>query len=147
MIEDVTSEERNFDAVQLGWVSDLNLGGLRDLFHSENLGEDFQSASYANPEVDSLLDRATSTVDRAQARPMWRRVQQIMRDEQPWTFMFYYMDLFAARDWLHTTELDARGLLADVTEWWIDPGSRRRSAPARGDSVADTTQGDSAPGR
>ena len=147
MIEDVTSEERNFDAVQLGWVSDLNLGGLRDLFHSDNLGEDFQSASYANPEVDSLMDVATSTVDREQARPMWRRVQQIMRVEQPWTFMFYYMDLFAARDGLHTPELDARGLLADVTEWWIDPASRRRSAPAGSDTAADTGQSDSAPGR
>ena len=136
MIEDVMSPERNFDAVQLGWVSDLNLNGLRDLFHSDNIGEGFQSASYSNPEVDSLLDRASTTVDRDEARPIWRRVQEVLREEQPWTFMFYYMELFAARDWLHTPELDVRGTMADIGEWWIDPQSRRRSGPAGADSAA-----------
>jgi peptide/nickel transport system substrate-binding protein len=145
MIEDVMSPQRNFDAVQLGWVSDLNLGTLRDLFHSESLGSGFQSSSYSNPEVDSLIDRATTTIDRDQARPMWRRVQQIMRDEQPWTFMFYYQELFAARDWLHTPQLDVRGLMADIGDWWIDPEHRRRSGPAGGaDSALTDTAGASA---
>ena len=145
MIEDVMSPQRNFDAVQLGWVSDLNLNGLRDLFHSDAIGSGFQSSSYSNAEVDSLIDLATSTVDRDQARPMWRRVQEILRDEQPWTFMFYYMELFAARDWLHTPELGVRGMMADIGEWWIDPANRRRSAPAGADSAgADSATADSA---
>lgn len=128
MIEDVTSPSRNFDAVQLGWESDFNLGHLRDIFHSESLGTPFQSSSYSNPEVDSLIDTATRTIDRERARPMWRRVQEIMRDEQPWTFMFYYSELFAARDALHTPELDVRGAFAEIGEWWLDPSARRRSA-------------------
>ena len=136
MIEDVTSPQRNFDAVQLGWNSDPDLAHLRSLFHSESLGSAFQSASYSNPAIDSLIDRATATVSRDEARPLWRRVQQIMRDEQPWTFMFYYMDLYAARDWLHTPELDVRGMLTSVDEWWIEPESRRRSGLVGADSAA-----------
>ena len=148
LIEDVTSERRNFDAVQLGWNSDLNLAGLRDLFHSSALGSDFASASNSNPEVDSLIDRATATLDRDQARPMWRRVQQILRDEQPWSFMFYYMELFAAGDGLHTPELDATGLLAKIGEWWIEPSARRRSGPAGGDSaVVDSVNADTSAAR
>lgn len=130
MVGDVTAPARNFDAVQLGWETDFNLATLRDLFHGDAVGTPFQSSSYANAEVDSLIDAASRTMDRERARPMWRRVQEILRDEQPWTFMFYYADLFAARDWLHTPELDARGALADIGEWWIEPGSRRRSGTA-----------------
>ncbi|HEX6588629.1 MAG TPA: ABC transporter substrate-binding protein [Longimicrobiales bacterium] len=148
MIGDVTSTARNFDAVQLGWTSDPDLAHLRSLFHSESMNTPFQSASYSNAEFDSLLDRATSTLDRDEARPLWRRVQEIMRDEQPWTFMFYYMDLLAARDWLHTPELDVRGTLANIGEWWIDPASRRRSGlvgdSVAADSTATDTVGDTA---
>ena len=129
MIQDVMAPARNFDAVSgLAWESDFNLGTLRDLFHSEAIGSAYQSASYSNPELDSLIDRAAATIDRDEARPLWRRVQEIMRDEQPWTFLFYYPELFAARDWLHTTELDVRGAFADIGDWWMDPESRRRSA-------------------
>lgn len=143
MVADVISPDRNFDAVQLGWESDFDLATLRDLFHSDALGTPFQSASYANPEVDSLIDLASRTMDRERARPMWRRVQEILRDEQPWTFMFYYADLYAARDWLHTPDLDVRGTFANIGEWWIEPAARRRSATT---VAGDTAEGDTAAG-
>ena len=134
MIDDVMSPARNFDAVQLAWIADLNLNSLRDNLHSSNIGQAYQLGSYRNAEVDSLLDAATSTLDREQARPMWRRVQEIVRDEQPWTYMFYSTELFALRDWLHTPRLDVRGLMPEIAEWWIDPQSRRRSGSTPSDS-------------
>ncbi|HUF12338.1 MAG TPA: ABC transporter substrate-binding protein [Longimicrobiales bacterium] len=137
MIQDVMAPARNFDAVSgLAWETDFNLATLRDLFHSDALGSAYQSSSYSNAEVDSLIDRASRTLDREQARPMWRRVQEIMRDEQPWTFLFYYPELFAARDWLHTTELDVRGAFADIGDWWMDPAAHRRTAAGARDSIA-----------
>lgn len=148
MVEDVMSPARNFDAVSgLGWETDFNLGALRAVFHSDERGTPYQSSSYANAEVDSLIDLATRTLDRERARPMWRRVQEILRDEQPWTFLFYYPELYAARDGLHTPELDVRGVFADIGEWWLEPEARRRSAPAGApDSVAasDSATSDSA---
>lgn len=116
---DVTSPERRFDAALLGWTGDVRLD-LGDLFHSKALGGPYQFASYANPEVDSLLDLATVETDRDRARPLWRRVQELLLQEQPWTLIYYQDDAFAARERVRGLEMDIRGALVNVADWWIE---------------------------
>jgi peptide/nickel transport system substrate-binding protein len=118
---DLTSGERRFDAAIMGWTADFRLD-LRDLFHSETLGGPFQFASYANPEVDSLLDRAGAEPDRDRAKPAWARIQRILRDEQPWTLLYYQTDAFLARDRVRELDMDIRGALVNLPSWWIEPG-------------------------
>lgn len=118
MYEDVTSAARNFDAVILGFENDFRLV-LHDMFHSRALDNPYQFASYRNPAVDSLLDRLAVTTSRAEATPMWRRLQTTIRDDQPWTFLFYFSDLLAARDELRGPKGDIRGLFVDVSRWWL----------------------------
>ena len=129
LTEAVMSPERDFDAALLAWETDFKVA-LRDLFHSETMSGPFQSASYSNPEVDSLIDRVDTTVDREAARPLFRRLQEILRDEQPWGFLFYYPDLLIATDRLHVEGLDMRGAFATLPEWWLEP---ERAAPERTD--------------
>lgn len=118
MIEDVTSPERKFDAVLMAWESDFRLI-VHDNFHSKSMRNPFQFASYRNPEVDSILDQLATETSRAAARRLWQRFQVIMRDEQPWTFLFYYPDLFAMRDRLHGVDMDIRGALVNLPRWWV----------------------------
>jgi len=118
LIGDISSPERNFDAVLMGWEADFRIN-LRDTFHSDALGGPFQLASYHNAEVDSLLDRLETTHDRARADPLWQRVQQIMRDEEPWTFLWYVPNLYAADRRLKNTIMDERGTFINVGEWWL----------------------------
>lgn len=122
MIADVTSKARKFDAVLLGWESDFRLV-IHDNFHSDALDNPFQFASYRNAEVDSLLDRIETTPDRAIATPLWRRFQTVLRDEQPWTFLYYYSDLFVARERLQNAKMDIRGVLTNVHNWSVRPQS------------------------
>lgn len=130
---DVTSPERRFDAFLLGWAGDFRLD-LEDLFHSGSRGQPYQFASYANPELDSLMHRASAEPDRAEALPMWHRVQEILRDDQPWTIIFYQRDALLLRDRLKGVDMDIRGVLLSLPEWWVSEG-----APA--DSVAMGGQG------
>lgn len=119
LFADVTSAERNFDAALLGWNGDFRLD-IGDLFHSRAMAGPYQFASYANPAVDSLMDRAEAETDRAVATPLWRRVQRILRDEQPWTPIYYQTDAFLVRERLEGVEMDIRGALLTVHDWWID---------------------------
>ena len=119
LFADVTSPERPFEAVLLGWSGDFRLD-FRDTFHSDALGEPYQFASYSNPVVDSLMDRATLETNRARAIPLWRRVQEILRREQPWTLLYYQTDAFLARDRLQGVEMDIRGALRTLPRWWVD---------------------------
>jgi peptide/nickel transport system substrate-binding protein len=118
LFADVTSPERRFDAVLLGWSGDLRLD-LTDTFHSAALGAPYQFASYANPEVDRLMDRAALEPDRDVARPLWRQAQRILRDEQPWTLLYYQTDAYLARDRLQGVEMDIRGALLTLPRWWV----------------------------
>src|SRR5690606_37643470 len=95
LVDHITSPERRFDAVFLGWESGFRLD-LGDLFHSSAVDGAFQFASYRNDELDRLLDEA-SVLERDEARPLWKRIQAILREEQPWTIFFYTPDLFAVR--------------------------------------------------
>jgi peptide/nickel transport system substrate-binding protein len=119
LINDISSPARNFDAVLMAWDADLRLN-LRDLFHSEAIGGPYQLASYANAEIDALLDELAGIRDRATALPRWHRVQAIMRDEQPWTFLWYVPNLYAARDRVQGIEMDVRGAFRGIAGWWID---------------------------
>jgi hypothetical protein len=47
-------------------------------------------------------------------------VQAIMRDEQPWTFLWYVPNLYAARDRVQGIEMDVRGAFRGIAGWWID---------------------------
>ena len=133
LVADVTSPERRFDAFLLGWAGDFRLD-LRDTFHSEGLEGPYQFASYANPELDSLMDRATAEPDREVARPLWRRAQRILRDEQPWTVLFYQTDALVLRDRLQGVDMDIRGALVSLPRWWV-------SEPAQTDSATVAAEG------
>ncbi len=134
LFADVTSPERRFDAALLGWSGDFRLD-LRDIFHSAALDGPYQFASYSNPEVDSLMDRAVLEPDPQRAAPLWGRVQEILRDEQPWTVLYYQVDAFLVRERIRNVEMDIRGALVNLPDWWLAPleeGGEAASSPDSG---------------
>ncbi|MBR9988771.1 MAG: hypothetical protein KFH98_03390 [Gemmatimonadetes bacterium] len=142
LIGDFTHPDRRFQAFLLGYEVDYRVN-LYDLFHSGALGTPNQFASYSNPRVDSLIDRVrlASTMD--DARPVYAEIQRILRDEQPWSFLYYYPDLVLLSDRLQGVEMDDRGVLMTIRDWWVTGGSR--SGPAQSDSGVRSQPRDSAP--
>jgi peptide/nickel transport system substrate-binding protein len=119
LFADVTAPERRFDAALLGWSGDIRLD-LHDTFHSAASAGPYQFAGYSNAEVDALMERAGVESDRAVAGPLWQDVQRLLTDEQPWTVLYYQTDAFLARDRLRGVEMDIRGALLTLGEWWIE---------------------------
>jgi peptide/nickel transport system substrate-binding protein len=118
MVGDITSPERKFDAFLLAWQTDFRLV-LHDMFHSRAINNPFQFASYRNAVVDTLLDKLESTTSREVATPLWRRLQTVMRDEQPWTFLYYYSTVYAARERLQGVDMDIRGAFVNLPKWYV----------------------------
>lgn len=65
------------------------------------------------------MDHAASIVSRDEALPVWHQLQHILREDQPWSFLYYFPDLILARDAVHGVELDLRGVLATAPAWWL----------------------------
>lgn len=127
LIADVTSAERNFDAFLFGWVSDFRLD-LRGVFHSAERDGMFQFASYRNPEVDSLIDRIGVERDQHAARDAFMRLQSILRQDQPWGFLYFYSDVYVVSPRLQGVEMDIRGALVNVARWWVAADAQRGAA-------------------
>ncbi|MEE9133305.1 MAG: ABC transporter substrate-binding protein [Gemmatimonadota bacterium] len=121
---DITSPERRFDAFVLGWSAEFNLDD-RPLFACSALDGVYQWASYCNPRVDEILERVVLMEDRAQALPLWYEYQDIIQRDQPYTFLYYDVRANAVSERLRGVEMDIRGDLVTVKDWWIDPADRR----------------------
>jgi peptide/nickel transport system substrate-binding protein len=118
--------ERNFEAVVIGW-SDSFRKDDSNLFHSRNLHAPFQIASFVDPGVDRLLDTLAVTVDRREAKPLWKEYQALLAREAPLTVLYYPNRLTGVSRRLQGVETDARGELTTVARWWIEPGQRGQS--------------------
>jgi peptide/nickel transport system substrate-binding protein len=146
MQQDVISRQRNFEAVILGWNSGVRLN-FRNTFHSAERDGMFGAAGYANPRVDSLIDAVNFARNTNEAAPLYTELQRLLRDEQPWSFLYYYSDLVLVRERLQDVVMDIRGALANVHDWWLTDAGGTRLGQARSDSAGHSPDPAPAPER
>jgi peptide/nickel transport system substrate-binding protein/microcin C transport system substrate-binding protein len=82
-------EERDFDAAGLAWGRGSNNIDPRQIWHSESAqpgGSNFNS--YANPEVDKLIDAIGLEFDKNKRAVLTKKVYRIIADDAPYAFMF-----------------------------------------------------------
>lgn len=122
LFADITAEEKRFEGVLLTLAGDFRLD-LRDTYHSRAIGQPYQLSSWSHPRADALMDSLAATGDREEALPLWHRLQEVLHDEQPWTFLYYAPALRGASTRLHGVTVDARGTLVTLPSWWLEPAS------------------------
>jgi peptide/nickel transport system substrate-binding protein len=116
--EQMTSRDRAFDAALMGWENDLRLN-FRDMFHSAALAGPYQFASFRNATADSLMDAASALSSQEMARPIWHRFQQVLHEQQPWTVLYAYPELYIHSNRLQGVAMDIRGAFTSVGKWWV----------------------------
>jgi peptide/nickel transport system substrate-binding protein len=124
LIEQMT-QTRDFDAVALGWVTELKIDDT-DLFASDRSEGPYAFAGTSNPELDRLLDTLQTIVDRDEALPVWYEYQRVLNEEHPYTFLFYPERLAGVNERMNDVEMDVRGEWLSIADWWIDPAERRQ---------------------
>jgi len=118
-----TPEVRDFDGVVMGWVVEFKLDDT-DLFHSERIDEPFAWSGTRNADMDRLLVQLGRTVDREEARALWAEYQEVLIEEQPYTFFYFPERLDGVSTRLMGVQMDARGEWLNVKDWYLDPASR-----------------------
>jgi peptide/nickel transport system substrate-binding protein len=79
--------ERTFEAITLAWGTSVE-SDIYQMFHSDQMkdqGDDF--INYSNPELDKVIDKARTTIDREKRMPLWHRAHQIIHEDQPYMFL------------------------------------------------------------
>jgi ABC-type transport system substrate-binding protein len=72
----------------LGWVRDYpDAENFLQLFHSKNVSPGANHSNYVNPEFDRLYDAAMAAKTPAERDELWRKAQEIVREDCPWVFL------------------------------------------------------------
>ena len=79
--------EHNFDAAIFAWSLSID-PDLFDLFHSSQATNGVNYIGYNNPEADKLIVQARSELDFSKRKAMYRKLHEIIADDQPYSFMF-----------------------------------------------------------
>lgn len=79
-------DERNFDAVSLGWTSGVDWYP-KQIWHSSSMGAS-NYISYNNPEVDRLINLADKELNRDARIKILKKVHKIIAEDQPYSFLF-----------------------------------------------------------
>ena len=69
----------------------MGLGNEMDMttiWHTESINDKYNFVSYSNPEFDRLNDAAMFEMDEQKAMEMWWRAQEVIAEDQPYTFLY-----------------------------------------------------------
>ncbi len=124
LIEQITTTERDFDGIVLGWVTELKVDDT-DLFSGERTDGPYAFSGTQNAELDRLLDTLQTIPDREEARPLWLEYQRVLNAEHPYTFLYFKDRLAGVNERVNGVVMDVRGEWLNVKDWWIDPEQRQ----------------------
>jgi ABC-type transport system substrate-binding protein len=82
---------------------------------------------YSNAELDGLLERAHHELDPAARRSMYRRCEEIVRDDVPWAIGYNQRWYEIVQPYVHGFVTDAKHT-EDVRFVWIDSPQRKHAA-------------------
>lgn len=87
-------DERNFDAVTLGWSLGVETDPYQ-IWHSSHIKEGSNFVGFSNPEADKIIEEVRRTLDVNRRIELLKRFHAILHEEQPYTFLFCSPSLVA----------------------------------------------------
>lgn len=109
----------NFDATILGWSTGPEPDQY-NIWHSSKTGpRELNFIGYQNAEVDDLLERGRRIYDQSERKKIYDRLQVILAEDQPYTFLFAPESLQAVASRVHGIEPKAAGIGYNFEKWYV----------------------------
>lgn len=117
-------QEWSFDACMLGWSLDVESDEYQ-IFHSSGAGQKGSSnhVGFVNAEADRLVEQFRVTFDKKKRIELLRRFQEIIQEEQPYTFLFSQKGRVAVNKRIANIRFYAAG--PERREWYVPKGEER----------------------
>ncbi len=112
-------DKGNFETVLLAWLTSQD-PDMYDIWHSSKTkpGE-LNFIGYNNPEVDRLLEEGRSTFDLERRKKAYFRIQDILADEQPYTFLYVPDALPVVSSRIKAIEPAPAGIGHNLIKWYV----------------------------
>ncbi len=108
---------KDFDALVGGWSMDFFVDPTGK-WHS-GPGHTYNFVSYADPDVDALIEAGLATADPAEAADIWRRFQHAVYEDQPYTFLWWWDEVVGVHGRFQDVQVDLLSSFGDLWEWWV----------------------------
>src|SRR5262249_50902865 len=97
--------------------------------HSSQTGPDqMNRTSYANPEVDALLEAGRSSCQRADRVKYYHRIQEILAEDVPMVFLYYKDELPAVASRFWGVKAAPAGIMYNFDKWYVPRTLQRYTA-------------------
>jgi len=112
-------DKGNFEVVLLAWLTSQD-PDMYDIWHSSKTkpGE-LNFIGYSNPEVDRLLEEGRSTFDIEKRKQAYYRIQDILAEEQPYTFLYVPDALPVVSSRIRGIEPAPAGIGHNLIKWYV----------------------------
>lgn len=112
-------DKRDFDAIIMGWTISQD-PDLFDVWHSSKTGpKELNFIGYSNPNVDRLIEEGRRTFDQEKRRSCYWRIQEIMAEDQPYTFLYVPDALPAVSARFRGIEPAPAGIMHNFHKWYV----------------------------
>jgi peptide/nickel transport system substrate-binding protein len=123
-------EDQRFDATWLGW----GLGTAEDpyqIWHSSSaLNRGSNHVSFINAEVDSICEAGRTEFDVEKRKKLFWRLQEILHDQQPYTFMFTNLTGIAYDKRFKSVRWRPFRPAIPLEEFFVPPAEQRYGRPS-----------------
>ena len=121
-------KKRQFQAIILGWGTGLDPDQYV-VWHSSQMGPDeLNHISYANPEVDALLEAGRSSCVQADRTRYYHRLHQVLADDQPLVFLYWRDVLPVVSSRIYGIDPGAAGIKWNFSDWFVPKALQRYTA-------------------
>ena len=112
-------EKKNFEAIIMGWTIPPD-PDLFDVWHSsKTAGRELNFISYKNEELDKLIVEARHEFDQEKRKQYLYRVQEILAEDQPYTFLYIPESLPCISVRFHGIEPAPAGIGYNFIKWYV----------------------------
>ncbi|MEJ2671953.1 MAG: peptide-binding protein [Deltaproteobacteria bacterium] len=112
-------EKGRFEAVLLGWNTGLDPDQYDIWSSTKTKPGELNFIGYKNPEVDRLLSEGRHTFDREKRRQAYFKFQEILAEDQPYTFLFVPDALPAISRRFHGIKPAPAGIDYNFVKWYV----------------------------
>lgn len=112
--------KREFEAAISGWQAGL-FTDPSSFWHSDTPEKkyEFNFTSYANPEVDALIEKGLATADPRESSPVWKELQAKIYADQPYLFLWWMDEIVGVNERFEDTEIDVLSPVHNLHRWKV----------------------------
>jgi len=122
--------KKDYEAALSGWSAGLFVDPST-IWHSDvTCGPDaapdckarkyeFNFVGYSNPEADELMQEGLRTPEPEKSAPIWKHLQQVIYDDQPYLFLWWMDEIVGVSDRFEDTQIDVLSPIDHLYKWRV----------------------------